>query len=110
MRLALIYISGLTFILYGLLCLMTSHMKAEFQRYGLSNFRQLTGALELLGGIGLLSGLIYTPLLIFSSAGLSLLMLLGTIIRIKVKDRPFEILPAFSLMLINAYILAEAIR
>jgi hypothetical protein len=79
-------------------------MKAEFHRYGLQKFRIFVGALEILGGTGLLAGLIYSPLLIFSSAGLSTLMLLGTLIRIKVSDRPIEILPAFSLMLLNAYI------
>jgi hypothetical protein len=41
---------------------------------------------------------------------LFLLMLMGTIVRIKAKDKPILIMPAFSLMIINAYILLEAIR
>lgn len=105
MQVILIFISGLAFIFYGLLCLLTDHMKLEFTRYGLSNFRTLTGVLEFLGGAGLILGLSYTPLLYFCSAGLALLMLMGTIVRIRTKDPLFEIIPAFVLMLINLKIL-----
>jgi hypothetical protein len=104
-----IYFSGLVFIIYGLMCLATDHMKLEFIRYNLIRYRKLTGTLEFLGGLGLFLGTIKTTLLIISSAGLSLLMLLGVIIRIKVKDRPIQILPAFSLMLMNIFILFRAL-
>ena len=100
-----IILSACTFIFYGSLCLMTNHMKVEFERYGLSRFRIFIGVLELLGGIGLIVGLTYPPILIFSSAGLTLLMILGTFIRIKVRDKMMEILPAFILILVNAFIL-----
>jgi hypothetical protein len=105
MQVILIFISGLTFIFYGLLCLLTDHMKIEFKRYGFSQFRKLTGTLELLGGAGLLLGQYYTPLLILSAAGLALLMFLGVIVRLKTKDQLIEILPAFILMVINLKIL-----
>ncbi len=105
MQVILIFISALAFIFYGLLCLLTDHMKAEFSRYRLSQFRKLTGALELLGGTGLFVGTYYTPLLYLSAAGLSLLMFLGVLVRLKTKDPLFEIVPAFFLMLINLKIL-----
>jgi uncharacterized membrane protein YphA (DoxX/SURF4 family) len=105
MQVILIFISSLTFILYGLLCLFTNHMKTEFKRYGLSQLRTLTGILELLGGIGLLVGHFYAPLISLSAAGLALLMLLGIIVRLKTKDPLIQILPAFLLMLINLGIL-----
>lgn len=105
MQVILIFISALAFIFYGLLCLLTDHMKIEFARYGLSQYRQLTGALELLGGSGLLFGLYYTPLLILSASGLALLMFLGIIVRLKTRDPLLEILPAFILMTINLKIL-----
>jgi hypothetical protein len=105
MQVILIFISGLTFIFYGLLCLLTDHMKIEFKRYGFSQFRKLTGTLELLGGAGLLLGQYYTPVLIMSAAGLALLMFLGVIVRLKTKDPLIEILPAFILMVINLKIL-----
>ncbi len=105
MNLLLIVVSALTFISYGVLCLLTDHMKEEFKRYGFSKFRTLTGWLELLGGIGLLVGLQYRPILILSSGGLATLMLMGSITRIKIRDSIVQTLPALSLMVINAYIL-----
>jgi hypothetical protein len=107
MNVILISITGIIFIFYGLICLITNHMRSEFERYGLIKFRQLTGFLELLGGIGLLVGMYNLPILIFSSAGFSILMLLGVVVRIKVKDKIFQILPAFFLMIINIYILVK---
>ena len=105
MQVILILLSAMTFIFYGLLCLLTDHMKKEFVRYGLSRFRTLTGVLELLGGAGLIIGHSYYPLLLLSASGLSLLMFLGVIVRLKTKDPLIEILPAFLLMLINLKIL-----
>lgn len=105
MQVTLIFISGITFIFYGLLCLMTDHMKTEFKRYQLAQFRKLTGTLELLGGLGVIVGQYYPLLLILSAAGLALLMFLGVIVRIKTKDPWLQILPAFILMVINLLIL-----
>ncbi|MBC7537481.1 MAG: DoxX family protein [Bacteriovorax sp.] len=105
----IVFASGVVFIFYGLLCLITNHMKVEFERYQLARFRRTIGVLELLGGIGLLGGFYYPFLLIIASAGLTLLMLLGTLIRIKTKDPVWEIIPAFSLMLLNCYILSRVI-
>lgn len=104
MHVTLIILSALTFIFYGLLCLLTNHMRTEFQRYGLSQFRTLTGCLELAGGIGLLVGLTFTPLRTFAAGGLALLMLLGVGVRIKMKDPLLQAMPAFVLMLLNAFI------
>lgn len=101
----LIFLTGITFIIYGFLCLSTDHMKIEFHRYGLSQFRTLTGALELLGGIGLIVGSFYAPILYLSSTGLALLMFLGVLIRLKTKDPFIEIVPAFVLMIVNLIIL-----
>jgi hypothetical protein len=106
MQVTLIFISAIAFIFYGLMCLSTDHMKTEFQRYGMSRFRRLTGLLELLGGLGLLVGhFVYYPILAFSAGGLALLMFLGTIVRFKTKDPVIQILPAIILMLVNLKIL-----
>jgi hypothetical protein len=101
MRLILILISAALFIFYGLLILLTNHMKFEFKRYDLEKFRTLTGYLELAGGIGQLIGLFYPILLILSSIGLSLLMFLGTIVRLRVRDPWIDLIPAIFLMLLN---------
>ena len=95
----LIITSSIVFITYGLLCLLSDHMVEEFKRYGLSKFRTLTGALEVLGGLGMFVGLFFKPLLLFSAGGLTILMLLGVITRIRVSDPLIETLPAFILFL-----------
>lgn len=82
-------------------------MKQEFKRYHLEQFRNLTGYLEVSGGIGQLIGLFYPNLLALSSAGLALLMLLGTVVRIRTKDPWSEMIPAILLLLMNAYILVS---
>ena len=79
-------------------------MKNEFKRFRLEKFGLLTALLEIAGAIGLLAGLYSTPILLMSSGGLALLMLLGLIARIRVKDSIWVSLPAFLFMVLNAYI------
>ncbi len=107
----LTWLSGPIFIIYGFLCLFAGGMSKEFERYGLTRYRKLVGFLELLGGLGSMIGLalIYPVLLIFSSAGLGLLMFFGIIVRIKLKDPIVLILPAIALMIINIYICSSFI-
>lgn len=80
-------------------------MRLEFERYRLSKFRTLVGSLEVLGGLGLLVGYLWSPLMLFSAAGLALLMLLGVQVRIRVKDSILQTLPAAVLFLVNVGIL-----
>lgn len=88
-------INGVSFIAYGLLCLLTDHMVEEFTRYGLLRFRRLTGVLELLGGLGCLLGYFYyRPVFIFANMGLGVLMILGVVVRARIKDPWHQILPA----------------
>jgi DoxX-like family len=101
-------LSGVAFSAYGALCLTTDSMKSEFERFGLGKLRVLTGALELLGGIGLLVGLWWLPARLMASTGLTALMFLGVGVRIKVKDTFVQSLPAVILMLVNLYILIES--
>jgi uncharacterized membrane protein YphA (DoxX/SURF4 family) len=98
-------VSALLFIVYGLLCLFSGGMRDEFERYGLSRFRRLTGALEVLGGTGLLVGLLVPEVMLVASGGLALLMVLGVIARIRVRDPLLEMLPASILLVMNVFIL-----
>lgn len=102
--------SSLVFLAYGGLCLATSSMQAEFKRFGLEHLRTLTGVLEVLGGVGLLVGLKWPLALRLSSAGIALLMLAGLAVRIKAGDSWLLCLPAFALMLLNAYILMKSLN
>lgn len=85
-------------------------MKKEFKRFGLEKMGLFTIILEILGALGLLIGVLYHPILIISSLGLSLLMFAGVLVRIKVKDNMWISLPAFLYMLVNAYIFWTAIN
>lgn len=96
--------SAIAFLGYGIACLTTQHMVEEFERFGLGRFRRFVGALELLGGLGLLGGYFYRPLLLLSSAGLTLLMLLGVGTRVRIRDSLVEIFPAFVFLVLNAFV------
>jgi len=100
----LISISVVAFVFYGITFFTNSGMRAEFERYGLDQFRKLIGVLQLLGGLGLLVGFSWRPALIVASGGLSLLMLMGFCVRIKMKDSLLQSMPSFIFMLLNGYV------
>lgn len=102
------WISVLSFLGYGLHCLFSEKMVIEFKRYGLEKFRYLTGVLEVLGALGLMAGLFYPLLMVISSAGLALLMFLGILTRLRIKDPVLLILPAFILFCLNLLIFIRA--
>ena len=104
-----IVLSAVLFLGYGSLVLFTGGMREEFERFGLARFRRATGALEVLGGAGLLVGPLRAEVLVLASGGLALLMLLGVITRVRVRDGVLETLPALLLMLANAFILTVAL-
>lgn len=102
-------LSVVLFLYYGLHGLLSDRMVAEFERYGLSRYRRLTGSLEVLGALGLVVGYFVLPVLVIASAGLTLLMTLGVVTRVRVRDPIAHTIPAFALMLVNAYILVYAL-
>jgi hypothetical protein len=85
-------------------------MKNEFKRFNLEKLGLLTIILEFIGATGLLIGLQYNFFLIVSSLGISLLMLCGLIVRLKLKDSIWVSLPALFFMLLNLYIFLESIK
>lgn len=103
-------LTGIAFLIYGLLCLFTSSMIADFHRFGLDRLRILTGVLEVLGGTGLLVGLRWLPALWISSAGLALLMLIAFCIRLIMHDSVAASLPSLGLTVVNLLIFYKALR
>ncbi|GAA4323440.1 hypothetical protein GCM10023115_52170 [Pontixanthobacter gangjinensis] len=80
-------------------------MRNEFIRYGLSKQLKLVGALQIIGGLGLITGYYFMPLLGFiSSTGLALLMILGFGVRLKIRDSILQSAPSFIYAAINTYI------
>jgi hypothetical protein len=104
LRNILVFISGISFLYYGIAYINSKHLKMEFKRFGLEKTGILIAILQFLGGTGLLVGLRIPFFLIFSSGGLALLMLFGIVFRIKAKDTFWVTLPALFFMLLNGYI------
>lgn len=94
-------ISIIAFFSYGIACICMEKFFHEFKRYKLSQFRILTGVLEVLGSAGLILGS-YIPIFkTLASLGLTLLMIAGVSVRIRIKDSLIQIFPAAILMIIN---------
>lgn len=96
--------SSLSFIAYSISYFTSPHMKREFERFNLKRLGLFVIILEILGALGLIVGLFFTPILVISSGGLALLMLLGLITRIKSKDSFLVSLPAVFYLVLNGFI------
>lgn len=107
---AAVLVSAVLFLVYGLLCLFSWGMREEFERYGLSRFRRVTGALEVVGGVGLLVGLLVTEIMLVASGGLAMLMVLGVIARVRVRDPILETLPASILLVMNVFVFIATLQ
>ena len=105
-----ILISSLSFFGYAVSYFITPHMKEEFKRFGLEKLGLLTIVLEFIGAAGLIVGLKFNSLLVISSLGLALLMLIGLIVRIRLKDNIWISLPALFYMGLNTYIFLMSIH
>ncbi|MDA7812730.1 DoxX family protein [Flavobacteriaceae bacterium] len=97
--------SALSFVFYGIMSFSSNIMKSEFNRWGISKFRTIVGCVQLTGGFGLLVGFYFPIMTILSSLGLTVLMLLGFILRLIVKDGIVKSSPAFIYTIINLFIL-----
>ncbi|BDD05479.1 DoxX family protein [Aureibacter tunicatorum] len=105
-----VLISSLSFFFYSYSYFRAPHMKDEFKRFGLEKMGLTIIILETLGALGLLVGLKFNFILMISSLGLALLMFAGLIVRIKIKDSIWVSLPAFSYMVLNAFIFWKSIN
>lgn len=98
------------FLGYGVSCLFMGAMIEEFARYNLSRFRRLVGLLEVLGALGLVGSMVIPALVFPSAGGLALLMALGVITRVRVRDPWIEAVPAALLMVINVFLCVAALQ
>ena len=97
-------LSAISFIIYGSLSFTSKRMKGEFRRWGIEKFRSVVGISQFFGGFGLILGFYFPLLTIISSLGITLLMLLGFILRICVNDGFLKSFPALLYLLINSFI------
>ncbi len=95
-------ISGLAFLRYGFEILFRIRLREEFTRYGIPGIRNFVGVMEMLGGAAVLLGLAVAPLGAFGAAGLTLMMILGLIVRVNIHDAPRLMVPAAGFGALNA--------
>ena len=103
----LILFTAMSFIIFGFNCLFSAKMHTEFKRYGLEKFRTSTGLLQITGSLGLIAGLKYPSILLLATAGLAILMLMGVITRVIIKDKPIQLLPAIFYLCICSYLFVQ---
>jgi hypothetical protein len=97
--------SAISFLIFGMSCFTTHYMKCEFERYQLGSFRQLTGLLQICGGLALIIGFNWKWAIYAGSGGLALLMFFGFLVRIRIRDGVWKSSPALIYMIINLMIL-----
>ena len=108
--LVLALISGLSFLRYGFNVLFRIRLRGDFIRYGIPGTRNIVGVLEILGGAAVLLGLMFAPLGAFGAAGLTVMMLLGVAVRVRVHDALWLMFPAASLGILNAVLVVLFVR
>lgn len=99
-------VSGLSFLRYGVEILFRVRLRDEFARYGMSGMRRFVGVMEILGGTAVLLGLLYPLLGALGAAGLTTLMVLGLLTRVRLGDSPRQMAPAALLAVVNAVLVA----
>ncbi|MEP1126066.1 MAG: DoxX family protein [Ilumatobacter sp.] len=93
--------SAIAFFWYGLRCLTSSRSRQEYRRYGIPHLRVLNGTLQLFGAGGVLLGLVFPLLGATAAFGLCVQMILGLIVRHRLRD-PWRLrIPATSLAAVN---------
>lgn len=79
-------------------------MIVEFERYGMPQYRKLTGISQILASVGLLVGFLNIWFVLISSLGLALQMLCGIAVRVKIKDSFAQTFPALFFCFLNLFI------
>ncbi|MEM6552732.1 MAG: DoxX family protein [Planctomycetota bacterium] len=92
--LVLVVFLAASFLYFGAACVRTAAMRAEFERYGLSRFRVMTGVLQLCGAMGLIVGWWVRPVGVAAAVGLAVLMGLGFGVRRKIRDTWAQSVPS----------------
>ena len=107
--------SGISFIVYGISSFRSKRMISEFQRWGYGNQRKLIGCFQLIGGAGLIYGSLFVintfdsnnsivnsnNILAGSSLILTIMMIGAVFVRIDIKDKFINILPATFYAILN---------
>jgi len=77
-------------------------------RFGFSAQRGLIGLLQICGALGLIGGLWFPLLGKAGAGGLALMMFVGILVRIKIRDSLLKTTPAVLYFLVNNYLVLFA--
>ena len=103
--------SALCFGWYGLACFFSKNMVEEFDRWRVPTLRIVTGTLQVAGALGILLGhFFYRPIVILAAGGLAAMMFFALLARLRIRDRILNAVPAFSLMLLNVFIVVSELK
>lgn len=98
---ALAVLSGSVFAAYGYQTLFGARPRREFERYGMASLRKFVGTAQILGAAGVLLGLGVPLVGAAAAAGLTVMMVLGLVVRYRIHDAPRLMVPAASLAGLN---------
>jgi uncharacterized membrane protein YkgB len=105
---AIIVFSAVSFLAYGAGCFTSRHLEKEFIRYGFSSQRHMIGILQICGALALVAGW-WLPLLGKAGGyGLSLMMFVAIMVRIRIRDSLVQTMPAIFYFLLNAWLALRA--
>ena len=105
----IIVFTAISFIIYGINSFISNRMILEFRRWGLEKRRKEIGGFQLASGLGILIGLHLNSILIVSSVGLIIMMIVAVYVRIRIKDNISEIIPALAYLILGIIILQHSI-
>lgn len=94
-------LSGLSFAVYGFQTLFGTPPRGEFERYGMPSLRRFVGSAQMMGALGVLAGLRYPPIGAAAAGGLSIMMALALIVRLRIHDAPRLMVPAATFGVVN---------
>jgi len=98
------FFSGISFIFYGIASFKSKKMIAEYDRWGYLKHRHSIGSLQFFGGLGLILGLFLPDIMLVASFALTAMMMVAVLVRIKIQDDLFKMLPAIFYALVNAFL------
>lgn len=101
--------SGVSFLGYAITYFTSEHIKREFERFKLPNLGRTVALFQILGAVGLLASFRIPATLPLASGGLSLMMLIAILVRLRVNDSLWVSLPAIFYFGLNLYIVIASV-
>ena len=108
-NLFILLFSAISFIFYAVSSFYSDKMIFEYERWGYKKFRKIIASLQFIAGFGLLIGLYFSLLLTLVSSLLTLMMITAIFVRIRIKDKIINILPAILYAILNFIIFYKSL-